>query len=241
MREQFVKEAAKLLITSVVGTILYFVIEKLTTNTLAAVLVAISTVFALSVALVYWYMRMREKAYIDQMNPIGLQRIYDRFDMAPSTTSVIEHAKTTIEFLGISARTFFESEDVEELVKRKVREGVVLRFLVLNPDSQYVKIKANDEGDDPEAWRHDIQASISRINRIKRELNSGRIEVRIYDIAPIWRGIFVDDKIAHITYYPHGHRGKYSPVFFLENREVSLYDPLHDYFKCMWDMNEGRK
>lgn len=238
-KERFVKEIALSVIVAIIGTILYFVIEKATTNMTYSILVAISVVFALSLVWVYWYLKKREKVYTDNIAMLGLKKIYNKFDDAPSTLDIITDAKTTVEFFGISARTFFEFDDTEEIVKKKIKEGVSFKFLILHPNSPYVTIKAKDEGDDPEAWKHDIQGSLSRINRVAKETSEQRVVIRTYDTQPIWRCIFVDDKIAYTTYYPHGHRGKHSPVFLLENKETSLYDPLYDYFKFIWDLNGG--
>ena len=239
--ERFVKEGIIILIVVIIESILYMIIEMVTSNTTYAIIAAILVAFPLVLVWLYWYMKKREKNYKEKMELLGLEKVYKKFGDAPSSLKIIESARRSVEFLGISARTFFESEDTEEMVQKKIKEGVSFKFLILDPDSPFTEVKAKDEGDEPEAWKHDIGASISRINRLGKGANSQKIEVRTYDAFPIWRAIFVDNKIGYVLYYPHGHRGEHSPLILFKDKEISLYDPLHDYFIQLWNISGDSK
>jgi len=226
--QRLLKEFTLFFITALIGSIIYVILELLVSNKIYSILITSITVVILFTILIYYFFKKREKL-------LGIINVFQRFDDAPSTFEIIKGAQINVEFMGISARTFFESEEVEELMKKKIREGVCFKFFVLDPSSKYLESKAQDEGDDPEAWKHDINGSIRRLNRIKKETKTNRIEIRKYDFLPIWRTIFIDNKIGYITYYPHGHRGKHAPVFVVTHGETGLYTPIYRTFLHYWE------
>lgn len=228
--QKILKEFTLFFITALIGSILYITLELLVSNKIYSILTSSITVVILFTILVYYFFKKREKL-------LGIINIFQRFDDTPPTFEIIKDAQINVEFMGISARTFFESEEVEELMKKKIWEGVHFKFLVLDPSSKYLEIKAQDEGDDPEAWKHDIYGSIRRLNRIKRETKADKIEIKKYDFLPIWRTIFIDNKIGYITYYPPGHRGKHAPVFLVTHGKTGLYTPIHRTFLHYWEIS----
>lgn len=228
------------LAAAVVG-LTYLAVDKITAKPLYTIIFAVTSASFLIIIWMYLYKRKAEHAYRQKLSAIGIKEIHLKFTDAPSVLEVISHAKKTVEFLGISARTFFESEDTEEIIKARIRAGVNFRFLVLDPNSTYVTLKASDEGSDAAAWTHDINGSLARINQLQKETSSDRISAKTYDAVPVWRTIFIDDNIGYITYYPHGHRGKYCPVMVVENRDISVFEPLHDYCKFLWDKGTDTK
>jgi hypothetical protein len=226
--QKVLKEFALFFIAAIISSVIYFALNHVVSNKIYPILTASIIVTVLFILLIYRFFKKREKL-------LGIIDVFEKFEHAPPTLEIVNNAQISVEFMGISARTFFESEDVEELMKKKIREGVIFKFLILDSSSQYVDIKARDEGDDHEAWKYDINASIHRLERVKKETESEKIEAKKYDALPIWRGIFVDHKIAYATYYPHGHRGKHSPVFMIENREATLYIPLYSLYTYIWE------
>ncbi len=225
------RETLVAIVVAVIVGIICVAVEKITSNPFYVIAAGVAGTSLLGAGLAYAHFKRALRA-------LGIRKVYTSYNESLSSMEMISKAKGTVEFIGISARTFFESDELEELVKRKMRAGVVFRFLVLCPDSRYVNLKAADEGDDPEAWRHDIRASIARIQNIFGDADLAS-SIKTYDAAPVWRAIFVDDQVAYVSYYPHGYRGKHSPLFVVDNTEVSVYDPLHDYFNSLWQ-NDGQ-
>ena len=224
------RELIVALVTTAFATVLALSLDALTANRQLS-LMAFVVVVAVMLCVYMYLFYGREK------NVLGIRRIFKTFDDASKTLELIEDVKLSVDFLGISARTFFESEEVEECMKKRVREGCTFRFLLLDPKTTHVETKAKDEGDDPEAWRHDIEASILRLERVRKETDPSKVRIRLYGFLPIWRLLFADEKLVHVTYYPHGHRGKHSPVFFLDAKKISLYDPFRSFFDYLWSVS----
>ncbi|MGD0978066.1 MAG: DUF5919 domain-containing protein [Candidatus Bathyarchaeia archaeon] len=216
--------------TTALATALALSLDAVTANRQLS-LMAVVLVVAMMVCIYMYVFYGREK------DLLGIRRIFKTLDDAPKTLELIENVKHSVDFLGISARTFFESEEVEESMKRRIKEGCVFRFLLLDPKAPYLEAKAKDEGDDPEAWRHDIEASILRLERVGKETDPSKVRIRLYNSLPIWRLLFADEELIQVTYYPHGHRGRHSPVFLLGGKKISLFDPFRSFFDYVWSVS----
>jgi len=224
--QKVLKQFFYFLIAAVIGSIVYFTIEYSLSNRFYSIITGATIANALFFTMMYRHYRRRERL-------LGIIEVFKNFEDAPSTMQILEDAHVSVEFLGISGRTFFESDEVEDLMRRKIRQGVNFGFVILEPTSQFVKEKAEDEGDDPEAWRLDINASLVRLERLKNETTHAKIAIYKYDSLPNWRAVFVDGKTAYVTYYPHGHRGKHSPVVLLDNRDTTLFIPLYSLYNSL--------
>lgn len=226
------KEISFLLVTTIIGVVLSYVLDRIVANIYVSIF---SGVLLISTVFVIYGIR---KAKV-LSNILGITNIYTNHDKAPKIYEIIKSAQTSIDFVGISLRTVFETEGVERLLIEKAEASIKLRFLILNPDSPYVEKKAKDEGDAPEVWKHDIQSSLSRLKEIQGRVRSGvRIEIALYDSMPNWRCVFVDDKIVFASFYPHGKRGKAAPVLVITKTSNSLYVPFHTDFTALWITGE---
>ncbi|HBZ02163.1 MAG TPA: hypothetical protein DEO84_12675, partial [candidate division Zixibacteria bacterium] len=176
-----------------IGSVTYYIIDKLLSNSMLSIISA--AVVGLSLFLLLVILSSRKKKFT-----LGVSKIYIDFGRAPSTMEIIKNARNSIEYLGISARTFINSEIIEEVLENKIREGIELKVLILKPDSKYLSIKAIDQGDDPEAWKCDINASLKRMSKLCTGAGTRKVSVRIYDALPIWRGILIDSRRGFITF-----------------------------------------
>lgn len=228
--ERSLKEIALAIVSITIASIVGVVIDIMTADRRLSIEVGITLLLVLLVILEYFIFSSDKEA-------IGLKKVFKKFDNAPPTLDLLKKAKTHFCFLGISARSFFEFEDLEDILQKKAREGCKFEFLLLDPNSEFLELKAKDENDDPIAWKSDIRAGIERLVSIGERLGTEKLDIRTYNAFPIWRGIFIDENEAYISYYPHGHRGKYSPIISVKNKDISLYDPFRDFFRELW---EGR-
>jgi hypothetical protein len=136
-------------------------------------------------------------------------------------------------FWGISAKSLLSNDTFNGLMIRKARGSCVFRFLILSPTSRHVALKAVEEGDSPEGWKNEIEANIIRL-RSFREEHHVNIEVRVYDQAPTFRGLFINSDMLYLGWYPPGAQGRHSPFLHLRNSEASLYHPIRSEFEDLW-------
>jgi hypothetical protein len=215
-------------LTTVVAGVVSAVIETMIGSRLLTI-ATFTTIMA--VILVFYLIHY----YREQSHMLGITKVFRTFQASPTTEELLEGAPSEVWFLGISAKTFFDKEETEPLVRQKLREGCRFRFLLLDPRSRFLELKANDEGDDPKAWRHDITASVTRLRKMQKDFGPDVVGLREYDEFPVWRFVVVDRRLMHITYYPHGHRGTYSPVAILMKEEKSMFAPLCQLYQELWE------
>jgi hypothetical protein len=180
-------------------------------------------------------MKTNEETSLNQhLFDMGIKNVYPHSDDSPSTSELIRSASRKVEFFGISPGTFVKVEGLRELLLEKVSGNVSFKLLVLDPNSSHLDLKARDEGDNPEVWKADIIQNSTKILNMLDKGDEMKLQLKFYDFFPIWRCFFIDDKVGYLTYYPHGHGTRTSPLLVLENKESSLYDPFHHFFDSIW-------
>lgn len=226
--ELIVKEFFYFIIATIIGSIFYFLLQLYLSNKVYVVFISI--IFGLIFYIIILYFQFWKKR-----NLLGIQKIFIKFNDSPSPFDIISKAKTEVIFLGISGRTFFESEEISELIKKKLRQEISFKFLILDPESKYLELKATEEGEEPEAWRHDINATIIRFKKLNEESKTGRFLVKKYNCLPIWRAVIIDHKIGIFSFYPHGDRAKKNIVFSIINKDYSIYEPINTWIRFIWE------
>jgi hypothetical protein len=226
--ERLAKESIVPLAGAVIAGVLWFILERATTNPVFRI---VGVLAVLVVSVIVWMYLYRHRT----LRLLGISHIYDNYHAGcPSILQVVAHTHTTVDFLGISGRTFFEDTHIEETVRRKMREGVRFRFLILDPRSEHLASKAQDEADTPEAWKADIDASIARLRKLQSEFGADRLTFETYDVPPLWRALFSDETVAYVNYYTRGHGGRDTPLMVIDNRDASLFHPLKSHFEYLW-------
>jgi hypothetical protein len=226
--ERLAKESIVPLAGAVIAGVLWFILERVTTNNIFPIVGALAVAVISVIAWMYLYSHRT-------LRRLGIRCIYDNYrGGCPSILEVVEHTRTTVDFLGISGRTFFEDSHIEDTIRRKLREGVRFRFLILDPHSEHLASKAQDEADTPAAWKSDISGSIARLRKVQMEAGGDRLTIKTYDEPPLWRALFCDETLAYVNYYPRGHSGRETPVMVIDNRDASLFHPLKSHFEYLW-------
>jgi hypothetical protein len=237
--ERFLSDLGASAAVTVVTTVVFLLADTLLKSRLLSGIAA-ATIFA--VCLLAWALvrrRRRQRQMEDHLRMLGVEHVFPSLDRAPTTLEIIRHANRTVSFMGISARTFFEEEAVEETLRAKVRASVHCRFLLLNPQSKHLAAKAQEEGDDPKAWSYDIDAGLVRLRGLGASPGNGSVVPRYYSAKPIWRLIIVDDARCYVGCYPHGHRGKHSPIALFVAERGGFFDAMCDTFERTWADSEA--
>ncbi len=187
--------------------------------------------FSIAITVLIWTWG---KNAVKQLNIVGIDTVYMKFVDAPTALEMIMNAKNSVDYFGISGRTFLESNGIIHEIQRKISTNVRFRFLLLSPTSKFLELKALDEGDTPEAWVHDIESTLSRFSTFKQETKPDSAIIRIFDSLPIWRIVIIDKSTCYVSNYPHAKRGKESLVIKLNNINGETYNAFADYFEHIW-------
>ena len=231
------------LVGSAAATGIFLALERVLANTALSIALACALgflVIGIGLTLVFRKVAIDLAHLQSILRAVGLERLWVRQDQVPSADAVIDKACSSVDFMGISARTLFEGKDFETTLTRKSRENsVAFRFLLFNPDSPSLPAAAQAEGANPEAWKADIEASIARLRKLKGEVGSAAVSIRSYPSAPVWRFLSVDRGVAYVSLYPRGVRGKESPAILLRQARHGFFEGFQRTFDLLWESPEA--
>jgi len=233
MRDIIVQVFIALIATAVTGVVTYVI--TLIVSSQVILITVISVLIGIG-GFVIWHYHRRRKQEREERATLGIEDIYPFFSEAPSPDKILNSATSHFEFLGTSGRSFFVIQsDLYKLLEQKLREGIVMRFLLLDPLSPNLQRRAESENYSPEAMKRDINNSIERIEQLKAQY-PGKIDYATYTSYPIWRCIFIDDREAYVSYYPPGSFGDKSPSMKLVAKPSTegFYRAFRTYFEEKW-------
>jgi hypothetical protein len=126
-----------------------------------------------------------------------------------------------------------------EALKRAVRRHVIVRILLLDPDSSAVKQRSEEIS--PVNVRHVTMENLRYLESCRRQLppsQQDRIQVRIYDALPAIQ-LFQHDFTALVSFFPVGKRASKS-----SHLEIDIDTPLGHFVKSrfdeVWDLPSSR-
>lgn len=219
---QIIPVVSAVVINFIAGLLVYFI----TTNLIYALI----TIGTLELLIIIALLLRAQKC----KSIIGVRKSFRSFDEAPKPLEMIHEVTSEFRFMGISAKTLLIDEAFDREMIQKARGSCHFKFLLLNPQSKYVKEKAIEEGDTPIGWKNEIEASIERLHTL-RDQHHLNLEIRLFDSYPIFRIILVNS-IMYFSWYPSGRRGSTSPMQISENINQSMYEPFSNYFNKLWEI-----
>jgi hypothetical protein len=231
----FVRELIVASIGAAAVGLIYLIIEKVTRESWYAIIAVVAVAAVLLFLVMYFGQRAVAHSFKEKLGLIGVHEIHSNYHESIPVDQLLVQAKNSFDFLGISGRTFFEVAHIDEIVRKRIKEGIICRFLFLNPESPHLVDRARSENDSPEAWKADIQASIARIKALQKDVGGQRIMLKTYDAPPLWRAFFLDKATAYVNYYALARSGKDTPILVIENNAASLFNPLFGFFNYLWD------
>ena len=232
---EFVRELIVATVAAAIVGLLYLVIERATAKSWIAILCALIAGIVIILLVVFSFAKRTAQSYKFKLRMVGVADVLENYHNCPPVTDLLRDVTSSMEFFGISGRTFFEGVGIEELVKRRTREGINFRFLLLDPASPHLPPGAEAEQTSPAAWIADITASIERLKAIQKDVAPDRVRIRTYNAPPTWRTFFLDNRTAYVNYYALEHGGRDTPVMVIENHQNSLFHPLHRHFNQCWE------
>jgi hypothetical protein len=141
----------------------------------------------------------------------GVAAVRNASGGAFSLEAQIAKSRSSLSFLGVSARTIIDPE-IEAVIRRKLLTNAeyTIRFLLFD-SREYEKLERRayeETGDKATAveWRASMQGIIRMLMRIKKALGESglRLQVKTYRWFPVFRMIIVDDSYILLNHYEKG-------------------------------------
>lgn len=110
-------------------------------------------------------------------------------------------------------------------------DDLQVRVLVMNPDSSHVLERAKKINRSVSHVRNGIISSLNDLMDIQKKHDA--IEIRMYDVEPIWRLVNTDIGI-YVGFY-QSRRSYDNQFYFIPNKQDSLYESFVRYFDIVWN------
>lgn len=220
-----------------------------------ALLISLIGVVSLGYELFLREMTFREykDALREIVNPdavrLGIQGFYknrSELGQASSFEQLFKHAQREI-FIGGSSLLSISTAS-RELLKEKLRAGVTVKLLLMNPDSPVVELITRQGGGKP-TFLNEIKTSLLLLQKIQHELDdeiasptAGKLIVHTYNIIPSHSFISLDPGgrsgmiIADIG--PYLGRSTPRPSMVVVNKKDGMYEYWQEMNDLMWEASE---
>lgn len=152
--------------------------------------------------------------------------------------------KDELRFLGIGASKLTSDSEFINTVTR-CRPEKAIQLLLLNPTDIRLVRAAQRFGREREEYRRIVVSSLRTIADIKNS-RAFNMEVRFYDIEPIFRLMFIDNSICLVSYYVlgEGDGSQLPQLHLLRATEAvscssSFYRAFELYFDDLWERSQS--
>jgi hypothetical protein len=162
----------------------------------------------------------------------GLEAIYEtRQEMNRSTDIAFNALENNLDIIAWGLKSFRDAKD--KIVKEKVKHGLQIRIIALDPDSQYVKQRERDEKEVEGQIKQTIEHLTQWINELKEiSPDPANIQIRYYNRLPEDFYFRVDDHIFIGPYlYGKSSQQTISYEFTGTSQGFTYYK---DYFEKLW-------
>lgn len=170
-------------------------------------------------------------------NPLtewGIAKIYpSRAVMNTDCEISVNSAKYKIDAIGFGFRSYRDQKDkdTEELLKR----GVNFRIITMNPDSQFVHQREQEENEVTGQISNSIKQLVTWADNLNKKKYPGKIIIKGYSCMTLhfyWR---VDDEMYTGPYW-YG-KGSQQTISY-KYRAGKAFNAYSDYFESLWNNSE---
>lgn len=154
-----------------------------------------SVIAVVIINFVEYYIILPEVNILQFLNSWKLVSIFEtRADMNRVTNEMLRRAEE-IDIAAFGSKGLINAQG--NLLKDRIRNGLRIRFLVPDKDSEFVKQRERDEKATDCEIKNNIEALISWINQANVELNlkNNQIQIKMYSCLPIESIMRIDDHL----------------------------------------------
>lgn len=171
------------------------------------------------------------------LRELGVRRIH-RNRNAIDFSRLIEEAEpgSELRLLGVCLAGFMDRQ-TQVLIEKKLRDRCSVRILILDPESDFVKLRAIEENRTYDDIKKDISGAAEiHANFIEnRVAQAVRSQIRLgrYDAAPAYF-IFSTHNTMVVGFYLREDLGEFFPQLELEIKEGGIYRSFDQHFESLW-------
>lgn len=178
-----------------------------------------------------------KKEYSDEIiNRWGMTNIYrSRSEMNADCSKDLDKALEHIDYIGFGFRSLMDSKS--KIIEEKAVAGVKIRFLVMDPESPYLKkreaIEKSSEGSIKQSI-YNLEKWIRHLREISK--NPSNIQLRYYDSFPLDFYNRIDDAVYMGPYW-FGKTSQQTVSYRFQAKSEG-YNLYTEYFNDLWDSTD---
>ena len=182
---------------------------------------------------------------LDQFWSLGLVGADKEVRSGINYERALRMCSSSLDFLGIGAGKLRANQPTfEAALDRCNRPDRPIRFLLCRPTDAELRKIAKSAGHDAGTYQRGVIESLRALSHLRND-RERNIKVRLYDAFPVFRLMFINDRICLVSHYVLGKGGDGSEAPQLHivkantARDVeSLYFAFQSYFERIWDESE---
>ena len=226
IRKQSSYTVVQLLMTVAAVLCIFFgkdnaVILSIACSVLASAIVGLFTVFFL----------FQEDENKEIVKHWGLTNIYrSRSEMNKDCDVDLNKAREHVDYVGFGFRSLRDTKDDD--VRQKVSQGVKFRFLVMDPESPFLKEREKEESCAPDEIRKSIKDLEKWVRNINEKNRDNPVELKYYSSLPLDYYNRIDN-VVYMGPYWYGKTSQHtvSYKFTADSEGFNLYT---EYFEKLW-------
>lgn len=167
---------------------------------------------------------------------MGVEDVYPSRDDIPKHNwcEWLRSCRKSCMLLGTANHNWCRDPDFRSTLLDRLRAGVIVRVLFLDPDPEGKAIKTRAKEDKGRNTNKAVRESIKAMWEIRQELSEepkaqARLELRVYDKTPSSGMTWVDDRFMIVTHYLAGFANLTSPA--LRVRPVQARPGQRDLYR----------
>lgn len=174
---------------------------------------------------------------LKQLRTMGINNIYaTRAAMNVESNEKIEDAKTEIDICALGLTGFRDQH--EDLIRKKLKQGVKIRILAPSPTSPFLSQIDNEEQEKVGKTKDNIERLIKWVSQIKEtipESNKDLLQVKVHSLLPPSSYMRVDNSMFTGPNM-YGKRSQQTISFsFVEGEALNIYKKL---FNTLWENSD---
>lgn len=163
----------------------------------------------------------------------GLEGIYEtRQIMNRKADEVLNQSENNLDIIAFGLRSFRDAKT--NIVKEKVKRGMKIRIITLDPSSEFVTQREKDEKEVSGQIKKTIQDLIKWVDDIKKESpDPENVSIKFYNSLPQNFYFRIDDHIF-LGPYLYGKTSQQTISYEFKGNSIG-YEYYKDYFDKLWN------
>ncbi len=212
--------------------------EKIPNESIILISIGASIVASAIVVYVSAKYLVKRQNVLELIEKWGLIGIFNtRSEMNRRADKTFVKLENKLDIVGFGFRAFRSVKGSE--IEEKVKRGLQVRILTMNPESSIVKQRENDEHEVPGQIKNTIKDLIDWVESLKNNSPNNLVQIKFYDNLPL-QSYYRQDNHIYTGPYLFGKPSQQTISFEYKNNSLG-FNYWASYFESVWNNSDFAK